>query len=192
IEPMGDLAWGDVLDQALSAYGYRFEDDEVKHDVLAQLRATGEAMPLVQFALTELWRQRDTRNKRVTRAGLERLGGIAGALERHADATLATIAGGHADGERAAQNVLLALTTPLGTRATRTVEDLERTAGAGATAIVEALEAARLVVQTGAGVTLAHEALLAQWRQLRGWVAEAREDRQLADELERDADPCAA
>jgi len=37
-------------------------------------------------------------------------------------------------------------------------------------------------------VTLAHEALLSQWGKLRGWVAEAREDRLLADELERDAE----
>src|SRR5262249_26099120 len=37
------------------------------------------------------------------------------------------------------------------------------------------------------GVTLAHEALLSQWARLRTWVAEAREDRLLAEELERDA-----
>ena len=63
----------------------------MKADVLAQLHATSDAMPLVQFALSELWRQRDAAAKRITRAGLERLGGVAGALDRHAEATLADL-----------------------------------------------------------------------------------------------------
>ena len=39
----------------------------------------------------------------------------------------------------------------------------------------------------GNRLTLAHEALLSQWRRLRVWVEEARDDRLLAEELERDA-----
>ncbi len=188
LEPLGDIAWGDVLDQALGSYGYRFEDDAVKADVLAQLHATSDAMPLVQFALTELWRQRDTRGKRVTRAGLEQLGGIAGALERHAEATLTGIERSRPGAVEAARVVLLSLTTALGTRAARPPEELARAAGEDGAAIVAALEASRLVVRAPGGVTLAHEALLSQWGRLRGWVAEAREDRLLADELERDAE----
>jgi eukaryotic-like serine/threonine-protein kinase len=188
IEPITDVTWGDVLDQALAAYGYALEDDALKGELLADLKLTASAMPLVQFALTELWHKRDRDTKKVTRSGLHAIGGIAGALERHADATLAEIADAHPGAELSARSVLLALTTPQGTRAARKMSELEAAAGPGHGAVIEAFERARLIVPGPGGVTLAHEALLTQWGKLRGWVAEAREDRLLAEELERDAE----
>jgi hypothetical protein len=53
--------------------------------------------------------------------------------------------------------------------------------------VVEAFERARLLVRSQDGIRIAHEALLVQWRRLRAWVAEGREDRLLADALEQDA-----
>lgn len=188
IEPITDVTWGDVLDQALAAYGYALEDDELKGELLADLKLTASAMPLVQFALTELWHKRDREAKKVTRKGLRAIGGIAGALERHADATLAEIADTQPGAELSARGVLLALTTPQGTRAARKMSELEAAAGPGRGAVIEAFERARLIVPGPGGVTLAHEALLTQWGKLRGWVAEAREDRLLAEELEHDAE----
>jgi hypothetical protein len=151
-------------------------------------------MPLVQFAMTALWEQRDRASRRITRAGLRSIGGLAGALDRHAEATLrrwSARPGGRAhDLARvdAARRVLLALTTPEGTRAARALDELHEVA---APALVDAalaeLTAARLVVGEAGRVVLAHDALVAQWRTLRGWVADAREDRLLAEELERDA-----
>lgn len=188
IEPITDVTWGDVLDQALAAYGYALEDDALKGELLADLKLTASAMPLVQFALTELWHKRSRAEKKVTRDGLRSIGGIAGALERHADATLAEIAQSQPGAELSARGVLLALTTPQGTRAARTMVELEAAAGPGRGGVIEAFERARLIVPGPGGVTLAHEALLTQWGKLRGWVAEAREDRLLAEELERDAE----
>jgi hypothetical protein len=43
------------------------------------------------------------------------------------------------------------------------------------------------VVAEEGGLTLAHEALLVQWTRLRAWIAVAREDRLLAEEIEREA-----
>ena len=188
IEPITDVTWGDVLDQALAAYGYALEDDALKGELLADLKLTASAMPLVQFALTELWHKRDRAAKKVTRKGLHAIGGIAGALERHADATLAEIADTQPGAELSARGVLLALTTPQGTRAARKMSELEAAAGPGRRGVIEAFERARLIVPGPGGVTLAHEALLTQWGKLRGWVAEAREDRLLAEELEHDAE----
>jgi eukaryotic-like serine/threonine-protein kinase len=188
IKSITDQVWGDVLDQALAAYGYTFEDDALRSDLLAQLEGTEGAMPLVQFALTELWRKRDPGAKKVTRRGLQAIGGIAGALERHADATLESIARTHADAEATARTVLVALTTPQGTRSTRKLADLERDAGPAAEGIIATFERARLIVRSAQGVTLAHEALLTQWGKLQTWVAEARQDRLLAEEIERDAE----
>src|SRR6185503_9018558 len=55
IEPISEVTWGDVLEQALAAYGYALEDDALEEELLAELEGTASAMPLVQFALTELW-----------------------------------------------------------------------------------------------------------------------------------------
>ncbi|MEP7124256.1 MAG: serine/threonine-protein kinase [Byssovorax sp.] len=188
IKPITDQVWGDVLDKALAAYDYSFEDDALRSDLLAELEGTAGAMPLVQFALTELWRKRDPVARKVTRKGLEAIGGIAGALERHADATLEAIARIEAGAEESARAVLIAAITPQGTRSTRKLADLERDAGSAGQGVIAALEAARLIVRGPHGVTLAHEALLTQWGRLRGWVAEARQDRLLAEEIERDAE----
>ncbi|XXX74346.1 protein kinase [Sorangium sp. So ce134] len=187
IEPISELAWVAVLDQALAAYGYTLEDDALREELTAELKEAASAMPLVQFALTELWDKRDTRNKKVTRAGLRAIGGLAGALERHADATLRALAAERPGAAEAARAVLLSLTTPQGTRATRARAELARAAGPAGEEALEAFERARLIVAADGGVTLAHESLLVRWERLRAWVAEAREDRLLAEELERDA-----
>lgn len=186
VSPMSDAAWEDVIDQALSAYGYALEDEALREELLRQLAGTAGAMPLVQFALTELWHKRDKAHKKITREGLNAIGGIAGALERHADATLAGFLAPGAGAERTAKRVLLALTTPQGTRALLKSEEAPRL-GEGAAELIQTLEEARLVTREPSGVTLAHEALLGQWSRLREWVAEAREDRLLVEELERDA-----
>jgi serine/threonine protein kinase len=187
VEPLRDVAWAGIVAQAMGAFGYAFEDESVEADVLSELRGTEGAMPLVQFALTELWRRRDVGRRRITRAALTELGGIAGALERHADATLAQIEARRAGGLETARRILLALTTPQGTRRARAAADLRGLADAHAADALGALEQARLVVRADDGVTLAHEALLTQWGRLRAWVAEAREARLLAAEVERDA-----
>ena len=44
-----------------------------------------------------------------------------------------------------------------------------------------------MLTREGAGYALAHEALLTEWAKLREWLAEARGDRVLAEEIERDA-----
>jgi len=188
VAPMTDATWGDVIDQALDAYGYRLESDAMRADLHAQLEGTASAMPLVQFALTELWARRDSEQKMIPRAALDAIGGIAGALERHAESSVARYAGESAGALEAIREVLLALTTPQGTRRTRTRDELTRDGSHPLSrAVLERLEAKRLVIAEAEGVTLAHEALLTQWARLAAWIAEAREDRVLAETIERDA-----
>jgi len=187
VEPVSALGWSEIVDQALAAYGYAFEDRDLREEVLAELEPAAGAMPLVQFALAALWEKRDAAQKRLTRAGLRDVGGIAGALERHAETTLIALSEARPGALDVAQRALLALTTAEGTRAARRMEELTAAAGPEAEAVVGALIDARLVVPGEDGFALAHEALLAQWGRLRGWVAEAREARLCAEELERDA-----
>ncbi|MEI7894515.1 MAG: hypothetical protein WCI05_15580, partial [Myxococcales bacterium] len=188
VSSLSEVTWGEVLDQALEAYGYHIEDDEMRVELLAQLKGTESAMPLVQFALTQLWQRRDPGRKVVPRAALSAIGGIAGALEMHANATLAQVSGLSPLASVRVREILLSLTTAQGTRATRTLVELrQRFAGDVAVSILEVLERARLVVHERDGLTLAHEALLTRWGTLAGWITEAREDRLLAEVIERDA-----
>lgn len=195
VEPVREYAWGEILDRALGLYGYTFEDAEMRDEILAELRQTASAMPLVQFALTELWDARDVAKKRLTRKSLVALGGISGALERHAEATLAELGRGRGTSAtrdearmaEAVRRVLLSLTTAQGTRRTRSASDIERIAGSLGTRIATLFERSRLIVKDSDGLGLAHEAVLTQWTRLRVWVAEARADRTIVEELERDA-----
>ena len=122
----------------------------------------------------------------IPRAALQRIGGLAGALEQHAEETLAKLVSAHgAHAEKVTRRVLVALTTARGTRARRAKDDLAREVGDGRfVQVLGALEKARLVVEDEGHVALAHEALLDQWRRLRGWVEASRSDRQLAEEIE--------
>ncbi|MFO0551136.1 MAG: protein kinase [Polyangiaceae bacterium] len=184
VSPLTDAAWEDVLTHALEAYDYRFADDQVRSDLLDELRGTISAMPLVQFALTQLWGRRNQQKREIDRSALTAIGGIAGALDRHAEATFATIIR-EGSGNRA-RAVLLALTTPQGTRATRARSELGEDDDELASVLAK-LTLARIVVEEPDGFTLAHEALLSQWTRMREWVEAVRADRQAAEEVERAA-----
>jgi eukaryotic-like serine/threonine-protein kinase len=185
VAPLDQAAWGGVLDDALDAYGFRLEDDAMRAELGRELAATAESMPLVAFALTRLWEERDPSKKTLPRAALARMGGLSGALAQHADAALAKLAASLGpEGTRAARGALVALTTPRGTRARRTRAELARLVPHPALgAVLAALVAARLVVEEGGTCTLAHEALLTQWGTLRGWLDALRDDRALAAEV---------
>lgn len=183
VEPLTAASWEAVVEQSLGAYGYSFEDEALRKEVNAALASDPTSMPLLQFALSELWRERDRDRKLITRDAYRKLGGVSGALERHADKTILAMGAGRLE---SARRVLLALTTAAGTRRARKTDELVHD-DAQAVEVVRVLEDARIVVRDGAYATLAHEALLGRWDRLRGWVAEARGERAIAEEAEADA-----
>ena len=61
---------------------------EAMVDALVAVAAEAGGLPLLQFALAELWEARDTTARVIPTAALERIGGVAGALARHADDVL--------------------------------------------------------------------------------------------------------
>ncbi len=187
VAPLGRAEWGVVIDAALESYGYSFEDAALRAELMTSLDEAAGAMPLVEFALAELWRARDPVRKQITWACWKKLGGIAGALDQYAEATL--YPGGHAIVKEAVlTRVLLALTTPSGARATRLYAELVgRDASAERAVLV--LEEARLLVREvardGDLLTLSHEALLSHWRRLKLWVDAEREGRLLLEDFDR-------
>jgi eukaryotic-like serine/threonine-protein kinase len=206
IGPLTELGWEEVLEEALSVYGYAIEDAVLSQEITEEVRTYASAMPLVQFALSRLWERRDPTNKRITRAAWTALGGIRGALDRHGDATLARLVEGDVEAEREVRDVLLALTTLQGTRASRSRAELgqllgprgapadgrattdERARTARLHRLLDGLIEARLLVEEGERLSLAHEALLSEWAKLRGMLQEARRERLFASEVEQAAE----
>ena len=189
VVPLTAPAWADVVDERLEAYGFALEDDAMRAELARELASISEAMPLVEFGLARLWEHRDVERRVVSRRGLLAIGGLAGALARHAEATLAALvqANGPNTGSVAAA-LLLALTTPHGTRATRTKADLAREVPDPLRdQVLAELERARLVVVEDDRATLAHEALIARWPRLAAWVEAERRDREIARDIEEAA-----
>ena len=183
LSPLSGPGWEEVLERSLEAYGYKFEDAELQREVLADLKGREAAMPLAQFGLTRLWAARDTKKKTITRAGFSAKGGMRGALEQHADATIA----GLKIPKEALREVLLAMTTPEGTPAHVERAELVERFGEPAKEVVSALMKARLLIEDKAGVTFVHDSILREWSLLRAWLESARDDRLLVAHIERDA-----
>ncbi|HEX5749353.1 MAG TPA: protein kinase [Archangium sp.] len=178
----------DALVQPAEMAGYRFESPDMVDDMLEHLAATPGALPLLQFAATQLWESRDPARKLLTRESYGAMGGIAGALATHADSVLA----GLSSAERVlARSVFLRLVTPERTRAIVSVEELGELSSetAALRRLVDLLVQARLlVVQTGGGtagatVELVHESLLHSWPTLRRWLDEGQEDAAFLEQL---------
>ena len=102
------------------AQGVRFESEALV-DRLVTAGIEG-SLPLLQFALGELWDARDPGSATITLAALERIGGVDGALARHADSVIARLT---APQRRAARALLLRLVTVDDTRATLTADELQ-------------------------------------------------------------------
>jgi hypothetical protein len=77
-----------ALVQPAAKCGYRFEDDELVEEILAEVEGERGALPLLAFALARLWERRDRDSGLLTRQAYQDIGGVGGALARHAEATV--------------------------------------------------------------------------------------------------------
>ncbi|MCA9690104.1 MAG: protein kinase [Nannocystaceae bacterium] len=159
-----------------------FETDELVDELVAE--GIKGSLPLLQFALAELWEVRDRKNAIITRAGLEQIGGVTGALARHADDLLARLL---ATQRVAARRLLLKLVTIEDTRASLPEDELVG-GDEAARAALEALVQGRLLVaresEDEAIYEIAHEALINGWKTLRQWLDEEQETREVRKRLE--------
>jgi formylglycine-generating enzyme required for sulfatase activity len=164
--------------------GARFESEALVDTLVASTSTTEGGLPLLQFALAELWDARDKNAGVITQAALDGLGGVAGALARHADAAVDSLL---PDQRVAARGVLLRLITADGTRARKTDRELVGD-DPRYRAALEALVRARLLVareaEEGTSYEVAHEALVTGWKTLARWLVEAAERREVQARLE--------
>jgi WD40 repeat protein/DNA-binding SARP family transcriptional activator len=176
----------DAIERAISEparrSGITFEQGLLAEIVADVLDEPG-ALPLLQYALTELFEHRDGRT--LTRSAYESIGGVSGALTGRAEEAYLRL---DADGQAAARQLFLRLVT-LGDGA----DTRRRVARAELASLEVDQEAlARCIDAFGGGsrllffdrdprtqastLEIAHEALLGEWERLRGWIEAARED----------------
>jgi formylglycine-generating enzyme required for sulfatase activity len=151
--------------------GVIFESEELIQTLVASTANGVGSLPLLQFALAELWERRDAAQGRITRAALDEMGGVAGALSRHADGVLARLSPVERE---AARRLLLRLVTGEGTRIERAEEELVEPSDAASRAALRALVEGRLLHTRTAGgqplCEIAHDSLIGSWGTLRGWL----------------------
>jgi serine/threonine protein kinase/formylglycine-generating enzyme required for sulfatase activity len=162
--------------------GLRFETDELVDTLVASTPAGG-GLPLLQFALAELWQARDQQTGAITRAALDRIGGVAGALARHADEVILAMT---AVQRGAARRILFLLVSPQGTPVRRREDELD-SADPAARIARDGLVRGRLLVvrdaEQGPTYELAHEALVRGWDTLARWLDEQADSRAVRQRL---------
>ncbi len=155
------------------AYGY---DSGVVENMLEHLQSTPAALPIMQFTASKLWEGRDTARRLLTAQGYENLGGIGGALSRHADSVIAAFS---PQLQSSARALLLRLVTPERTGAVVPLDALRDLPNAPE--LIEQLVRARLIVierseRDGSTAALAHDALIQSWPMLARWIDDEGQD----------------
>jgi hypothetical protein len=183
LRPLTTERTREVIVEPARATGVAFESESLVDTLVESTSHAEGGLPLLEFTLAELWQARDPERNLITASALESLGGVAGALARHADAVIA----GLLPGQRiAARRLLTRLVTPEGTRARRSEAEL---CGGDpvARAALEALVHARLVVtheaEEESAYEVAHEVLIDGWGTLRDWLREDADRRVLRERL---------
>ncbi len=171
-----------------------FEGDLVG-DLLFEAQGQAGALPLLEFTLDQLFQQRD--GHWLTRKAYLQIGGVKGALAKHAESTYASLPSDQH--RRLARALFLRLIDPGVTEQDTTrrraalselsLPDPKQTAIMRE--VADTFVTARLLMTNEvAGTTtieVSHEALIREWARLAEWLREAREDITLQQAISGDA-----
>lgn len=142
-------------------------------------------LPMVEFALTELWSQE--KGGRLTHTGYEALGGVAGALSTHAEKRVGEVIAGH--GEAPVRRLFTQLARPdeAGgfTRKPVRLAPLPTEIRSAAEALATRTRFVRITHGPDGEpiVDLAHEELVRAWPRLRRWLEASRDFRAWQERL---------
>jgi formylglycine-generating enzyme required for sulfatase activity/predicted Ser/Thr protein kinase len=176
LRPLSAEAAREAVVGPARAKGGRFESEALVDTLVASVADTTGTrgvieLPLLAFTLAQLWDARDPITQTISARSLEAIGGVRGALARHADGVLDHLLPAQ---RIVARKLLLRLVTPARTRVRRTAQEL---AGFDRQAL-DALVRGRLVVARGDDTPtfeLAHERLIDGWPALASWLSETTE-----------------
>ncbi|MEB3217390.1 MAG: hypothetical protein VKN72_14320, partial [Nostocales cyanobacterium 94392] len=158
-----------VIEKPADKLGVSFEAGLVQR-ILDDVKDEPGNLPLLEFALTELWKRR--RGKQLTHAAYKEIGEVQGALARHADENYRKLSKTE---QEQVQRIFIQLVRPgEGTEDTRRLATKAELSQAS-WGLVNQLADARLVVTSRNAdnqetVEVVHEALIRNWGELRQWM----------------------
>jgi formylglycine-generating enzyme required for sulfatase activity/energy-coupling factor transporter ATP-binding protein EcfA2 len=212
LSPLKDQDLIDAIREPARRQGYEVTD-ELLYQILKDIKDEPGFLPLLEFALTQLWSKRDEAKHQLTLDSYEAIGGIVGALNNHADQVyqfkdfesatpkeerspleqglikrifleLLQIGDGEVDTRlRQSKQKILAIAKDNPAETEILNQLIDGKHG---------LVKGRLLVtgnneqQDHAWVDLAHEALISGWSKLNEWRTENRDGRRLAKQAEKD------
>ncbi len=228
LRPPGPEEVRAIVVEPAEVYGYRFQGpvpgedkadaqgllDEILEDPLLSAGKAGESaphrrpqnsapLPLLEFALEQLWAEAVGRgSQEFTHKDYERIGGLSGAIARHADDVYERLPiafqGRHPDPQRLAEFVFTSVVSTDRTRRPRPRGELEDESGEYAAVtrnLIEHLVGERLLTirsdpnhLSSSLVDIAHETLITRWGRLREWLDTDVQERQLREDFQRDAE----
>jgi len=175
---------GQIIRLPAAAAGLRFETrvdggeglDEVLRDEAAR---SPEALPLLEFALEELYLRRAS-DGTLTFAAYHDIGGVEGALARRAEAVFMALPEATRESLSSVLRRLISATTTGAGAFSRRSAALDEFPAGPQWDLVHALIEARLCVSELGNdarpvVSIAHEALLRHWPRVRDWLGENRD-----------------
>jgi len=194
-------ALAEILTRPLAAVDYDYEHPELVSEMIAAVRGESAALPLLQFVARSLWERRDRSRRLLLESAYAELGGVEGALARHADGVLKGLSPKQV---RVARELLLRLVTTTrsgsagdDSRATRTgrnapvtrqivsrAEALQGLLPEGETVLARLVSSRLVTVRKGrdglddanAELELVHESLIRSWGRLSRWIDQSREE----------------
>ena len=180
VGPMPDAGLRRAITGPAGASGLRVESALVDA-IVADTSAVGASLPMFSQALALTWENRE--DGRLTRAGYDQAGRMAGAIEAGAEAVYARLT----EDQRAIARDVLRQMTAVDRDGRLVRRPLPRAGRDGrADAVLGALAQGRLVVLGDDTAEIAHDALLQAWPRLRGWLEEDQSSLILYGQLAED------
>jgi formylglycine-generating enzyme required for sulfatase activity/predicted Ser/Thr protein kinase len=173
LRPLTDEGRREAVVGPARATGVRFESDALVDTLVFE----HVELPLLEFTLAQLWDARD--DQTISARSLEAIGGVRGALARHADSVISALV---PERRGEAKRILLRLVTPDRTRARRSADEL-----GASDDVLDALVRGRLVAARGDDpplFELAHERLIDSWPMLAEWLSRTAVHRAMHARLE--------
>ena len=192
LKPPQGSALVQLLTRPAHNCGYEFEEASLVAEIVAAIDGERGALPLLAFAMARLWEKRDRERKILTRQGYLQIGGVGGALAKHAEEVLAAIG---VERLGTVREIFRNLTTAQGTRVIHDGDELLSVFGnkKEAADVLSKLIEGRLLTSFevsggGAGtprsqIEIIHEATLSSWPRLVRWQAQDADDAILRDQL---------
>jgi WD40 repeat protein len=170
LSPMGKDRLEQVITEPAAARGVRYEEGLVP--LIADDAGGGGGLPLLEFALAELWHLQ--RRRQITLTEYHRIGRVTGALSRYADGAYQDLIRRFTEDK--IRRTMLALVRSRGGAAEATRQTVSRARLRHDWPIAEALGRHRLLVlgrdpaKDDDSAEIAHEALIREWPRLASWV----------------------